>query len=404
MAVIVKTRRLSNPARKRRNYGTVAGRSWSATPLSAAQAARKRASGFHRGMKALGMKKKRKPTTMRTNPGKKLSLKQKLHFGTARQRANARLALRNPSKKKYGRNLTKLGPGQLKRLGIRARKLYESRRPKKRTKNIGEIVSISLAGLNPGRKRRKATTIMATKRRRRSNKGKLNAGLRAYHRRRRAANAGTTRRRSAHRRRGNPGGYRRRRKNPVYAMRRINRGRRRNPIAGLTSGTIGKALGVIGGAIGSKYLTQLALGGNNTGIMGYGGNLVASIALGWGAGKLTKSQDFGVMVTVGGLAALVLRVLSDNTSIGQYVNLSLAGIGKGGDTGLGIIQDSSFPVPQVAAPGSMTSFITPRQTRNYVAGAISAAGAQAAQMSAAGSGAKPGMGRMQGRMARRAIM
>jgi len=201
------------------------------------------------------------------------------------------------------------------------------------------------------------------------------------------------------RRRSNPGMHRRRRRNPVYAMRRINRGRRRNPfgLEGVTSGTIGKALGVIGGAIGSKYLTQLALGGNNTRVMGYGGNLIASIALGWAAGKVTKSKDFGVMVTVGGIAALVLRVLQDNTSIGQYVNLSLAGMGKAGDMGLGIIQDSSFPVPQVAVPGSMNSFVVPRQTRM----AITAAQAQTAAMKTAGSG---GMGRMQGRMARRAIM
>lgn len=244
---------------------------------------------------------------------------------------------------------------------------------------------------------------MARKRKRLTKEAK--ASRRAYRRAARAKAGNPGRRRNYSHRRRNSGVRRNRgrRRNPVYAMRRINRGRRRNPIMGITSGTIGKALGVIGGALASKYVTQLALGGNNTGIMGYGGNLVASIALGWGAGKLTKSQDFGVMVTVGGLAALVLRVLSDNTSIGQYVNLSLAGVGKGGDTGLGIIQDSSFPVPQVAQPGSMTSFITPRATRNYVAGQISAAGAQAAQMSSAGS-TTGGMGRMQGRMARRAIM
>lgn len=415
MAVIVKTRRLSNPIRrmqsskrlsairKRRNYGTAAGRSWSDTKLTAAQIAKKRASGYKRA------------TTMKANPSRKLSLKQKLNFGTARQRVAARLALkgrRNPGYKKLrktGQHLTaqyryrvksKLGRGGYSRNTGR----------KKRTKNIGEIVSISLAGLNPGRKRRKNTT-MATKRRR-GNKGKLNAGLRAYHAARRRANRNPSRRKNTHSRRRNAMAVRRRnpvrrgrRRNPAYIMKRINRGhRRRNPILGITSGTIGKALGVIGGAIGSKFITQLALGGNNTGIMGYGGNLVASIALGWGASKITKDNDFGMMVTVGGIAALVLRVLSDNTSIGQYVNLSLAGIGKGGDTGLGIIQDSSFPVPQVAQPGSMTSFITPRATRNYVAGAVSAAGAQAAQMSAAGSGAKAGMGRMQGRMARRAIM
>ena len=245
--------------------------------------------------------------------------------------------------------------------------------------------------------------------RRRSRKGKLNAGLRrwmAAHKGKRR-NPGTRRRRRAtghritRRRRSNPVMHttrrRRRRSNPLYRMRRVNRGRRSNPmLAGVTSGTIGKALGVIGGAIGSKYLTQLALGGNNTGIMGYGGNLVASVALGWAAGKITKSKDFGVMVTVGGIAALVLRALSDNTSIGQYVNLSLSGLGKGGDLGLGIIQDSSFPVPQVAVPGSMTSFITPRQTRNYVSSAVGAASAQTSQMKMAGSG--------MGRVPRRAIM
>jgi hypothetical protein len=335
------------------------------------------------------------------NPKRRMSLAQKLHFGTARQRAAARLSLKgrkNPGYKKMrkrGQHMTAQYRYRVKSKLSRGGYTSNPRR-KKRVKNIGEIVSISLAGLNPGKKRRKVT--MAAHRRRRR---KVNAGT--HRRRTRRANPARTYRRRKHhtvarRRRSNPGMHRRRRRNPVYAMRRINRGRRRNPsMAGVTSGTIGKALGVIGGAIGSKYLTQLALGGNNTGIMGYGGNLVASIALGWAAGKVTKSKDFGTMVAVGGIAALVLRVLSDNTSIGQYVNLSLSGAGKGGDLGLGIIQDSSFPVPQVAAPGSMTSFLVPRQTRM----AISAQAAQTASMKTAGSS---GMGRMQGRMARRAIM
>lgn len=201
-------------------------------------------------------------------------------------------------------------------------------------------------------------------------------------------------------------GHRRRRRNPgMYMMRRINRGRRHsNPgIGGMTSGVIGQALGVIGGMIGSKYITQLALGGNNSGYMGYAGNLVASLGLGWAAGKVTKNKSFGVSVTVGGVGALILRILQDQTPLGQYVNLSLAGMGKAGDLGLGIIQDSSFPVPQVAQPGSMTSFITPRQTRQYVGSAVSAATAQSAQMSAAGSKGVSGMGVIRGR-ARRAIM
>jgi hypothetical protein len=389
MAVLVRTRRLSNPAsrRRKRNYGTREGRSWSTFTQVYGTG--------HKGVKPMssGSRKKKKK-----NPSR-LSLKQKLHFGTARQRAAARLALRNPNKRSIKKSI--------KRYNKVTGRSYPFKQPtgrgkRKRVKNIGEIVSISLAGLNPGKRRK--NTSMAKHRLKNTKAAK--AARRRY-RRARAGNPGR-RRNYSHRHRNttrkNPSIRRNRgrKRNPVYAMRRINRGRRRNPIMGITSGTIGKALGVIGGALASKYVTQLALGGNNTGMMGYGGNLVASIALGWGAGKLTKSQDFGVMVTVGGLAALVLRILSDNTSIGQYVNLSLAGVGKGGDTGLGIIQDSSFPVPQVAQPGSMTSFITPRATRNYVAGQVSAAAAQTSQMSAAGSGA--GMGRMQGRMARRAIM
>jgi hypothetical protein len=165
---------------------------------------------------------------------------------------------------------------------------------------------------------------------------------------------------------------------------------------------------VIGGLVGSKYLTQLALGGNNTGIMGYGGNLVAALALGWGTAKFTKNKELGAMVTIGGVAGVVMRVISDNTSIGQYINLSLSGIGKGGDTGIGIIQNSSFPVPQTFAPGSMTQAVVPSATRSFVNSAVSAAAAQTAQLATAGSSGwsgSSGMGKMmRGRATRRAIM
>lgn len=350
----------------------------------------------------------------RVNAGKKrMTLKQKLHFGTARQRAAARLSLRgrrtNPSIRKskkfskaatapYAKKKRASYSGHLKR-GSSIKPL----RKFKRRKNIGEIVSISLAGLNPGRKRRKNTGM--AKRRRRASAHRVTR----RRRRRVVANPAPRRRRAYRRRRSAVGHRRRRRSNPgkVYAMRRINRGRRRvsrrrsyrrgNPgFGGVTTGLVSKALAVIGGAIGSKYVTQLALGGNNTGYMGYAGNLVASIALGWATTKVTKSKDLGQMVLVGGIAGLSLRILQDMTSIGQYVNLSLSGAGKGGDLGLGIIQDSSFPVPQTFAPGSMTNAIVPRATRSYVS-------AQTAQMAVASTG-KSGMGRMMGRPSRRSIM
>ena len=93
-----------------------------------------------------------------SNPGKKrMSLKQKLHFGTARQRAAARLSLKGKRKNPSYHSSMKSQTEQ----GRRSYKLYEqtsqlrrAKGSKRRRKNIGEIVSISLAGLagNPGKK------------------------------------------------------------------------------------------------------------------------------------------------------------------------------------------------------------------------------------------------------------
>ncbi len=394
MAVLVRTRRLSNPSVRRTKkkgvrYTKAYGSAYSKVRL-----------GSKRPTKARGYRRKK-------NPSKKMSLAQKLHFGTARQRAAARLRLRNPSIRRTKKALKRSGKAKLgyvytPHITSRSGPLKPRRKFKARRKNVGEIVSLSLAGLNPGRKRR--ATSMARRRRR-------NAGTRAgrswstYTKsagRKRRGNPGRRRRATSHRRRRTGGtsvAIRRRRRNPTFRIRRVRR--HRNPgIGPITTGLVGKAFAVIGGAVASKYVTQLALGGNNTGYMGYAGNLVSAIGLGWAASKITKSKDIGMSVTIGGVVALALRMLQDMTSIGQYVNLSLAGAGKGGDLGLGIIQDSSFPVPQTFAPGSMTSGIVPRATRGYVASAVSAATAQTAQMKATGSG----MGRMNGRVARRAIV
>lgn len=292
------------------------------------------------------------------NPGKakrKMSAKQIKFFGTARQKASLKASKRRTNGGKNSVRKTKkvykeygpLTPRLTKQL-----KAYKTRRKTKRRKNVGEIVSIALAGLNPGKKR---SSSMAKRRRK--------SAVKTVARRRK--NSGTSKRRTR-RVTARKSTHSRRRKNPVYSMRKVHR-RRNAGVAGLTSGMLGQAVGVIAGAVGSKYITQLALGGNNTGLMGYAGNAIATVALGWGAKKVTKSEAFGNSVMVGGLVALVLRAINDNTAIGSFVNLSLAGAGKGGDTGIGIIQDSSFPLPQVPVAGSMTSFQTPRNTRNYVA-------------------------------------
>lgn len=295
------------------------------------------------------------------NPGKrkvkrKMSAKQIKFFGTARQKASLKA-----SKKRVTNAGYYSGRKQKKRVKKRGYtyptsappKVRKFKKPTKRRKNVGEIVSIALAGLNPGKKR---SSSMAKRRRK--------SAVKTVARRRKNSGVARKRTRRVTAKRSTRRGTRR--KNPVYSMRRVHR-RRNAGVAGLTSGMLGQAVGVIAGAVGSKYITQLALGGNNTGLMGYAGNAIATVALGWGAKKVTKSEAFGNSVMVGGLVALVLRAINDNTAIGSFVNLSLAGAGKGGDTGIGIIQDSSFPLPQVPVAGSMTSFQTPRNTRNYVA-------------------------------------
>jgi hypothetical protein len=121
------------------------------------------------------------------------------------------------------------------------------------------------------------------------------------------------------------------------------------------------AVGIIGGAIATRYATQFVLQGKNTGWMGYLGNAVAALVLGWGAKKFLKSPQLGTMVTLGGFVGLAMRLLTDLTPVGQYVNLQLSGAGKAGDIGIGLISDSVFTVPTVFQNGSMTQAQIPTQ-------------------------------------------
>lgn len=225
------------------------------------------------------------------------------------------------------------------------------------------------------------------------------AKRRVVRRRRNSGTAVVRRRRSTHRKVGAVA-RRRRRSNPTYRVRRMVR-RRRNSgkaMGGLTSGLMGKAIGVIAGAVGSRYLTQMALGANNTGYIGYAGNIAAAIALGMVAKKVTKSQDLGNSVMLGGVVSTILRIISEKSSYGSYIQASLSGAGKAGDVGMGLITDSSFYTPQTFAPGSMTQSVVPSTIRNYVGSQV----AQSVQMAKAGS--PKGMGSMVGRRARGGVI
>lgn len=387
MAVVVRSRRLVNPSVRR----SIKGIKKSLKGLSPKSRLIKGKSVSHWFRKGLKATKAKNPTTKK----RKLSPKQIAFFGTPRQKAALRASRarkRNAgtysirkTKKRFG---TKVSAGFGQRisttLGRDLRRLTKKAKPRK--KNIGEIVSISLAGLNPGKKR---NTGMAKRRKAR------NAGT-AYGRswsnysptpaRKRRKNSGTARRRTMT--------HRKRRMNPVYRVKRVAR-RRNAGTPRMLSGVLGKAIGIIGGAVATRYATQFILGGSNNGIMGYLGNAVSAFALGWGTGKLA-GREMGTNVMIGGFVSTILRVITDQTSLGKYINLSLQGAGKGGDIGMGIIQDSSFSMPQVNMPGSMTTFVTPRSTRNYVASQMDAVRAAVAP--------KPGMGNVFGGQQRRRVM
>ena len=106
------------------------------------------------------------------------------------------------------------------------------------------------------------------------------------------------------------------RRNPFTGKRRVGfrrRGHRRgNPaIAGFnTKELLNLTLGAAVGGIGSKYLTQIALGSNNSGIMGYGGQAIATLGLAWIAHKFV-GKDAATGVVAGGGAALAVRILND---------------------------------------------------------------------------------------------
>lgn len=325
-----------------------------------------------RRMRATGVKQR----GSRNSGRKKMTAKQIKYFGTARQRAALKAAGTRKRKRNYGtregRSWSTFGGGSRKRKksfkghahpGFRIGNSGTRRRRKR--KNVGQIFSIGLAGLaggNPGtRKRRhhkkRSLTSMARRRRSRAkNSGtrvrRRRATHRVYHQRKRRSNPGVSYRR---RRRVGNRSYHRRRRNPGISG-----------ALGSSTGLLKNALGVIGGAVATRYATQLALGGKNTGAIGYLGNAIAALALGWIAKKYLGPQ-VGTMVTLGGFTGLALRMLNDLTPIGQYVNLSLSGAGKAGDTGIGLITDTTFYVPTVFNNGSMTDAMVPNQVRQLIA-------------------------------------
>ena len=104
--------------------------------------------------------------------------------------------------------------------------------------------------------------------------------------------------------------------------------RRRNPgLAGLgrPMDWITGGAGVLAGVVGTRGIPQLVLAAKNTGAVGYFSNAVAAAGLGWLAHLLLKKPVITASVIAGGFAALIARIISDQTSYGKF--LSLTGLG-----------------------------------------------------------------------------
>jgi hypothetical protein len=109
------------------------------------------------------------------------------------------------------------------------------------------------------------------------------------------------------------------------------------------------AVFVIAGALGSKLLTQMVLGSNNVGAVGYAGNAVAGGILWFLAEKIIKNRNAANGVIAGTAVQIILRLLNDYTPFGQYLALS----------GVGDYQAQQFASPQVLVDPYNSAQISP---------------------------------------------
>jgi hypothetical protein len=263
------------------------------------------------------------------NPGKKrLTARQKLFFGSKRQRTAAKRSLSNKGKR---------------------------RNTGRRVKNVGEIITLSL----PKRKV-KLNNPMATRRRRNSRRRRnaprtwsalyrakyyrtAKAKKRSNGRRSKLANPRRRRRRNSSRvitryRYRNPG--------RLVSRRRNSSRRRRNP--GFLGADITKVAGILGGATVTNLIVKQLPATYSTGTLGYATLTATALAQGYLVKKVFKNAALGEDMMIGGLVLVAIKLMGD-----LFPTFSL---GLSGGRGLGLIGNSSFTVPQIPVPGSMGKF------------------------------------------------
>lgn len=174
--------------------------------------------------------------------------------------------------------------------------------------NLGKIISFSLP---------KESNTVATTKKNKSRKAKS-----SYHRK-------PTKKNTGHRRRTH-----------------------RNPAMGDIVGLASSAVYTIAGALGSKYLTQMALSSSNTGVMGYFGNFVSAFLLSWGVKAFMKNEKAATAVLSGGILQIVLRLINDYTPYGQYTS----------SLGMGDYMTQFYVTPQRMRDGLHSADITMQPT------------------------------------------
>lgn len=131
-----------------------------------------------------------------------------------------------------------------------------------------------------------------------------------------SAVAKTTRNNKSHRSSSGPHRSTRHNKPASHHRRRSQR----NPSFGDITGLIETAVFTVAGAVGTQQLTQVVLQANNSGVMGYFGNLVAAFLLSWGVKAFMKNDKAAGAVLAGGFVEIVLRLIADYTPFGQYTS------------------------------------------------------------------------------------
>ncbi len=175
----------------------------------------------------------------------------------------------------------------------------------------GEILAYNLATGNPGARK----GSMATKKKKSYHK---KPGSKSHHYK---ANTGKGRHYKPKR---NPGHRRR-----TY--------RRNAGAVGSVGGLVTTGTFAVVGALGSKLGAQLVLGTNNTGVIGYAGNVAAGGVLWFLADRVMKNRAAAHGILIGTVIQVILRALNDYTPFGSYV----------ANLGMGDYQMQSYVTPQI---------------------------------------------------------